>query len=285
MSVELVSIKKPLPVLGAGLAFRPAYRGQVFRYRSKIDFLEIIADHYMNASPLKKAELALLASHFTLVPHGMNLSLGSACGLDTDYLANLADLVNALNPPWWSEHIAMTRTETIEIGHLTPLPYTWDAIDVVCRNIRTVRQYIQAPLILENITNLVTLPGAEMTEAEFISEILERTDCGLLLDLTNLYTNAVNAEFDPLTYFEKLPLERVVQLHYVGGHQHGDRLLDSHSSSTPPEVWALMTELLERKAPIKGTILERDEQLPPLRELLPELSQARELGRRFGQWT
>jgi hypothetical protein len=77
----------------------------------------------------------------------------------------------------------------------------------------------------------------------------------------------------------------VVQLHYVGGHQHGDRLLDSHSSSTPPEVWALMTELLERKAPIKGTILERDEQLPPLRELLPELSQARELGRRFGQWT
>jgi uncharacterized protein len=282
--IEQITGISDLPVLGAGLGYRPAFQRDVLLYRSQIDFLEIVADHYMCPGPQKRAELTMLAKNFTLIPHGLNLSLGSADGLNKGYLARMARLIDVIDPPWWSEHIAFTRTKNIEIGHLTPIPYTWEAVDVFCRNVETVREYIDVPLILENITNMLQLPGAEMTEAQFISEILTRTDCGLLLDITNLHTNAVNFGFDPIEFLEQLPLERVVQLHYVGGHRQGDKLIDSHSSDTPPEVWDLMAELLRRNVPVKAAVLERDDNLPTCYDLLGELSGARELGRQFGQW-
>jgi uncharacterized protein (UPF0276 family) len=127
------------------------------------------------------------------------------------------------------------------------------------------------------------IPGADLDEARFIGEVCEKNDCGMLLDVTNLYTNSVNHRFDPLRFLRRLPLERIVQLHFVGGHYLGDRLIDSHSSPTPPEVWQLLDEVL-RIAPVKGVILERDEQLPPLHELVAEVEQAHALGVRHGRW-
>jgi uncharacterized protein (UPF0276 family) len=268
--VKLMPVETPLPTLGSGLSFRPAYRNQVLRHHARIDCLEIIADHYLHAGALKKAELGILAHRFTVVPHALNLSLGSACGPDPDYLAVLAELIQALNPPWWSEHIAFTRTATIDIGHVTPLPYTWEAVEVVCRNVRTVRQQIQTPLLLENITNRVTLPGAQMSEAEFIGEILERTGCGLLLNVDSLAANAVNRDCSPLGALAQWPLERVVQVHYSG---------------STPDIQPLLTEVLQRKAPVKAVILEwNDQPVPPFKDILPELANTRELGRKFGAW-
>lgn len=267
-----------LPQLGIGLGFRPPFRSDLFRHREQVDFLEIIADHYLDASPGKERELELLTQHFTLIPHGLHLSLGSAEGLDRDYLRRLARLVRRLNPPWWSEHLAFTRAGGRNIGHLAPLPFCRQAVGVVCRNIAEMRQQIEAPLILENITYTVRLPGAEMSEAEFLAEVLERTDCGLLLDVTNLHTNAVNHGYDAHAFLEQLPLERVVQLHFVGGEWHKGLLVDSHSQPTPPEVWELMEKVLAR-APVKGVVLERDENLPPFGELLSELKRAREIWR------
>jgi uncharacterized protein (UPF0276 family) len=129
-----------------------------------------------------------------------------------------------------------------------------------------VRRYVDVPLILENITYMVTLPGAEMTEAQFLTEVVERSDCGLLLDITNLHINAVNHNYDVGDFFSQLPLERIVQLHFVGGHWHNGVLIDSHSHSTPKEVWQLMDKVVA-KVPVKGIVLERDENLPPFAEL------------------
>lgn len=272
-----------LPSLGVGLGFREPFRSELFLHRPEVDFLEITADHYFGAGPEKQRELELLAEHFTLIPHGLNLSLGSADGLDPDYLRRFAALVHRLQPPWWSEHIAFTRAGGVEIGHLASLPFTREAVRTVCRNIAMARQSIDAPLILENITFVVSLPGAEMTEAEFIGEILEQSECGLLLDVTNLHTNAVNHGYDPEAFLDRLPLERIVQLHFVGGHVHDGVLVDSHSQPTPPAVWDLLETVL-RRAPVRGVILERDENLPPFPELLGELSQAREMGRRHQRW-
>ena len=154
---------------------------------------------------------------------------------------------------------------------------------MLCANIAEVRRRIDVPLILENITYAVALPGAEMDEAEFLAELLDRTGCGLLLDVTNLHTNAINHGFDPIAFLDRLPLDRVVQLHFAGGHWHDGVLVDSHSRPTPPEVWALLEEVLAR-APVKGIILERDEDLPPFGELLDELDRARAIGRRHGRW-
>ena len=271
-----------LPALGVGLGFRVPFRGDLFLHQRQVSFLEILADHYLDTSPEKEQELDLLAEHFALIPHALNLSLGSAEGVDPAYVRKLAKLVRRVNPPWWSEHIAFTRAGGVDIGHLSPLPFTWEAIEVVCRNITEVRRWIDTPLILENIAYAMTAPAGEMSEAEFLTEVLERTDCGLLLDVTNLHTNAVNHGYDPLAFLGQLPLERVVQLHFVGGHWHNGVLIDSHSQPTPPKVWALMEAVMAR-APVKGVVLERDENLPPFEELLGELDQVRRIVRMNGQ--
>jgi uncharacterized protein (UPF0276 family) len=272
-----------LPVLGVGVGFRAPLLAELFLSRAGVDFLEITADHYLDATPEKRRELELLAAHFALIPHGLGLSLGSAEGLDEDYLDALARLVHRVHPPWWSEHIAFTRAGGVDIGHLTPLPFTREALDVLCGNIARAQQRIDVPLILENITYTLVVPGAEMSEVEFLAELLERTGCGLLLDVTNLYTNAVNHGYDPAGFLDRLPLDRVVELHVAGGYWHEGVLVDSHSHPAPDEVWNLVEEVVAR-APVKGIILERDEELPPLGELFLELDRARQIGRRHARW-
>ncbi len=272
-----------LPILGTGIGFRQPFLSKLFLHQEKVDFLEIIAEHYLNISVEKEKELELLTAHFPLIPHAINLSIGSAEGLDTAYVSQLAKLITRLNPPWWSEHLCFTKAGGIDIGHLSPLPYTWEAVEVVCRNIERLRSYLEVPLIIENIAYLVNIPDAEMTEAQFIAEIVQRSNCGLLLDVTNLYTNAVNHNYDIEDFLAQLPLERVVQLHFVGGYWQDGILIDSHSHATPEPVWELMAEVLARTN-TKGVILERDENLPSLTELTAELDRARSLGRKYGRW-
>ena len=266
------------PSLGVGLGFRDQFLSDLFLHQGKVDFLEIIADHYLAAPPCKMKELALLADNFTLIPHGLNLSLGSAEGVDAEYLQRLARLINYLNPPWWSEHISFTRAGGIDIGHLSPLPFTEEALDVLCRNIAAVRTQINAPLILENITYMVNLPGAQMSEAEFICRLLDQTDCGLLLDITNLHINAVNHGYCAEQFLAAIPAERIVQLHFIGGHQHNGILIDSHSRETPPAVWQLMSAVAARTQ-IKGAVLEWDENLPRFEKIVEQLAQAKTFAR------
>jgi uncharacterized protein (UPF0276 family) len=263
-----------VPTLGVGLGFREPLRQGVFHRRDGIDFLEITADHYMDAPREKRDELDLLRRNFTLIPHGLRLSLGSAEGIDPDYLAKLAEIVEIVRPPYWSEHVACTRGGGVEIGHLAPLPWTDEVLDVLTRNIETAQRRIPVPLIVENITYVVNLGGQGEAEAEFL---------GLLLDVTNVHTNAVNHGFDADAFLDRLPADRVVQLHFVGGHWQDGWLVDSHVHPTPPEVWTLLDQVLKR-FPVKGVILERDGNYPPFEELDRELARARSIGRTYGRW-
>ena len=136
-------MERDLPTLGVGLGFREPFLAELFRHRDGVDFLEITADHYFDAPEEKRAELDLLAAHFPIIPHGLDLSLGSAEGIDEAYLDAMADLVARLDPPWWSEHIAYTRAGGVSIGHLAPLPWTREAVDVVVRNVERVRRRIR----------------------------------------------------------------------------------------------------------------------------------------------
>jgi hypothetical protein len=272
-----------IPRLGVGIGFREPFRAELFLNKDKVDFLEITADHYLNATKEKERELELLQNNFTLIPHALNLSLGSAEGIDESYLEKLARLIESVKPPYWSEHICFTKAGGIQIGHLAALPFTNEAIDVLSRNIEKVKKRITVPLVLENITYTMKFPFGEMDEAEFISQVITKNDCGLLLDVTNLYINSVNHKYDWREYLNRLPLERVVQLHFVGGHEHKHLLIDSHSQTTPNEIWEVMEEVLKR-APVKAAILERDENFPSFDELIKELDTAREIGRRFQRW-
>lgn len=265
-----------LPNLGVGLGFRPQFKTAVFLNRSKIDFLEITSDHYIDSPPKKLEELELLAEHFPLIPHSLELSLGSAEGIDEDYLAKLADVVSIAKPAWFSDHICFTRSGGIKIGHLAPVPFTDEALSVFVRNIEKVKKRIDVPLILENITYNIDYPWNEMSEAAFIRGLLEETDCGLLLDIANLYINSVNRGIDWRDQLDKLPLGRVVQLHFVGAHRHSDRLIDAHADATDADIWNVFREVAVR-CNTKGAILERDENFPEFSELVAELQTAREI--------
>jgi uncharacterized protein len=281
--IEMQAMTASLPALGVGLGYRAPHFTDLFLNQREVDFLEVTADHFFDASAERAEQLQLLRDHFTLIPHGLNLSLGSAEGIDAGYLGQFSELVAEVNPPWWSEHIAFTRAGGIEIGHLTPLPFTREAVDVIVRNVADARQSISVPLILENITYTVTLPGQEMSEAEFLRRIVDATGCGLLLDVTNLFINSANHGHDPRRWLDEAPLDAVIQLHYVGAQREGDHWIDSHARPVGPGIWELLEEVLAR-APVRGAILERDDDIPPLSGVLPELRTARNLGRKYKRW-
>lgn len=267
---------KNLNTLGVGIGFREPFRAEVFLHQDKIDFLEITADHYLDARRGKIEELNLLKEHFPLIPHSLELSLGSAEGIDEEYLEKVAALVEFVEPEWFSDHLCFTKSGGVRIGHLAPVPYTREAVGVFVRNISKVKKLIKTPLILENITYLVRFPSSEMPEAEFIRRILEETDCGLLLDVTNLYINSQNFGFDWRRFLDEIPPARVVQLHFVGSHRHGKRLIDAHADKTEAEIWNVFAETAKR-CDLKGAILERDENFPPFVEILEEIETARNL--------
>lgn len=262
-----------------GLGFRPQFRADVFLHRAKIDFLEITADHYLDAAPQKRAELELLKEHFPLIPHSLDLSLGSAEGVDREYLEKIAALVEFVDPEWFSDHLCFTRAGGVRIGHLAPVPYTNEALKVFVKNVSEVKKRIKTPLILENITYLVEYPSSEMPEARFIAKVLEETDCGLLLDVTNLYINARNFNFEWRRFLDAIPAERIVQLHFVGSRRRGKRLIDAHADRTEEEIWQIFAEVC-RRCNVKGAILERDENFPPFAEIVRELETARAVSKK-----
>lgn len=265
-----------LPKLGVGLGYRDAYRTDVFRSADRIDFLEIVADHFFDPKPNQNELLHLLKDRFPLIPHGLGLSLGSADGLDREYLRKLKQVVEAVQPAWWSEHISFTRVGGIDIGHLTALPKTRAALRCLKQNIDMAISEIETPLILENITQSIRYDNDTFDEAAFLGEVLNENKCGLLLDVTNLYINSVNYRFDPLQVLHRLPADRIVQLHFVGFYQEGDLLIDGHAHSTNQEIWQLLDEVVNY-APVCGAILERDEQLPPFAEIELELEKMRSM--------
>ena len=272
-----------LPALGAGLGFRIPFTEQVLAKADEVDFLEITADHFIGITEGRERVFQRLQEKFTLIPHGLNLSLGSAEGLNRDYLAQLKGIVDRVQPPWWSEHISFTQSGEVEIGHLSPVPFNKSGLDALCDNIRIAQECIERPLILENITYTMQLPWNDIEEGEFLAELLDRSGCGLLLDVTNLYTNSVNHEYDANRFLDQLPDDRVVQLHYVGGEWNDGTLIDNHSHTTPDEVWELMREVF-RRFPVKGAILERDDNFPEFEKLLEEVDHCRSIAREMGRW-
>jgi len=263
--------------LRAGYSYRREYAAQTYANRERIDVLEIVADHFFENSAACRRELELLAEHFTLLPHGLELSLGSADGLDERYLGRFAEVVRRAGAPWWSEHVAFTRAGGVSIGHLAPLPRTREALDVLERNLERARRVIgDVPCALENIASPVTL-GGEVDEPEFLGALVERTGCGLLLDLENLHASALNFGFDPEEFLARLPPGSVMQLHLAGGEWNGGTYVDSHANAVAARVWELAARACERFAP-RAAIVERDEALPPFEELLAEIERARALG-------
>lgn len=272
---------KDLPFLGVGLGYRMPFKTALFQAPETVDFLEIIPEHFWRPTSENARLLSLLARRFPLIPHAIGVSFGSAEGVNPNYLKRIAEIAEQTNAPYWSEHIALTQAGGFDAGHLTPVPRTAAMLDVLSRNIETARKIIKVPLILENITYEIQTPFSEMSEGVFLAELYKRTGVGILLDLTNVFTNASNFQTEPERYinelFSEIPPEAVIQFHLAGGYQNENgKWIDSHSAPVPEAVWTLTQKAL-MFFPIKGIIIERDSHIPPLAELADEVNRARTL--------
>jgi uncharacterized protein (UPF0276 family) len=265
-----------LPRLGVGLGYRQPLHRDILANAERIDFLEVISDQYLYASPDRRERLYALRERFPLVPHGVGLSIGTAGPLDSDYVERLATFVSGCDALWFSDHLSFTKVPDTDVEQLMPLWFTEASLDAVCRNVHRLRSRITTPFLLENVTYYFPIPDSEMTEAEFITRVLEETDTGLLLDVNNVWVNSVNHGFDPYEFLRSIPLHRTVQVHIAGGRVVDSLLVDTHSEPVQEPVWDLLGYVLAR-APVKAILLEWDQDWPAFGELLAHLDRARRI--------
>ena len=267
--------------LGVGLGYRQEIKEDILAARSQIDFLELITDQYIDMPAYRPAEAQGLSQLFPLLLHGVDLSVGTATAPDPEYVRKLSALADRLDPEWVSDHLCFTGVPELNIGQLTPLAFNAETVEYAARNIRTVAGIVQRPFAVENISYYFRVPGSTMTEAQFITEVIERADCHLLLDLTNLANNAINNHYDPVGFLDQIPLERVLQIHLAGGYWHDGVLLDTHSHPVPADVLELLRLVAGRMPALAGVMIERDQNFPPMAELLGELAAIRAI---LGDW-
>ncbi|MEU9250269.1 DUF692 domain-containing protein [Streptomyces sp. NPDC048270] len=260
--------------LGVGIGWRPEIADAVERLPG-LDWAEVVAENICPGH-LPEALLRLRERGVRLVPHGVSLGLGGADRPDPAKLAALGERAVALGAPLVTEHIAFVRSTSpvLEAGHLLPVPRTRDALDVLCENVRIAQDALPVPLALENIAALFSWPGEEMTEGQFLTELVERTGVRLLIDVANLHTNRVNRGEDPLTVLDAIPLEALAYVHVAGGVERGGVWHDTHAHPVPPVVLELLAALRSRVDP-PGVLLERDDDFPPEPELAAELAAVR----------
>ncbi|MFG3198747.1 DUF692 domain-containing protein [Streptomyces sp. NPDC048208] len=262
--------------LGTGIGWRPEIAEAVAGMPG-IDWVEVVAE---NVCPghLPEPLLRLRERGVTVIPHGVSLGLGGADRPDEARLRALAERAEALGAPLVTEHIAfvraggpLTASPPLEAGHLLPVPRTRDALDVLCENVRIAQEALPVPLALENIAALFSWPGEEMSEGEFLAELVERTGVRLLIDVANLHTNHVNRGEDPAEALDRLPLESLAYVHVAGGFERDGVWHDSHAHPVPRPVLDILTDLASRVAP-PGVLLERDENFPGPADLRRELA-------------
>ena len=263
---------------GVGIGLRRQYFEEVLSTTRQIDWLEIIPENFVDYGGWPASVLERCTERWPIVSHGVSLSLGGPEPLDRELLAHVDSLLARIDAPWWSEHLCFARAGGYVMHDLLPLPFTDEAVRHVASRVRAAQDRIGRPLLLENITYYAEMPGSVLGEGAFIRAVLDETGAGLLLDVNNVYVNAVNHRRDAMTVLRELPLDRVRQIH-VAGHTPAPPpfegiLYDTHGAPVAERVWALYREALRLCGPVP-TLLEWDTRIPPLGVVLDEADRAR----------
>jgi uncharacterized protein (UPF0276 family) len=264
------------PYLGFGLGLRKEHYETILAEHPPVDWFEIISENYMVAGGKPLYYLDRIREHYPLVMHGVSLSIGGSDPLDREYLIRLKALVEQVEPAWISDHLCWTGINGTNLHDLMPLPYTPETIRHVAERVSQVQDYLGRQILLENVSSYVAYTASEMTEWEFLYEIAEIADCLILLDVNNIYVSAMNHNFDPYTYLAGIPVERVCQFHLAGHTCQQDLVIDTHDQPIVDPVWDLYAAAVRRFGYV-STMIERDDNIPPLFELLDELEQARSI--------
>lgn len=267
----------PLPntaFSGFGLGLRKEHYRDFLDGEVPVDFVEVISENFMVEGGQPRHILRQVRARHPVALHGVSMSIGSADGLDRDYLRRLRALVDEVEPLFVSDHLCWTRIDGFQSHDLLPVPYTEEALGVVCANIAQAQDALGRAMLIENPSSYIAFPGAAMTEWEFLAEMCRRTGCDLLLDVNNIYVSAANHGFDAQAYLAGVPAGRVRQIHLAGHSVGKDLLIDTHDAPVCADVWALYARAMSLVGPV-ATMIERDAEVPPLGTLLDELALAR----------
>jgi uncharacterized protein len=265
-----------MPDLGVGVGLRTQHYPEIFDegQGAGVDWFEIISENFMVPGGLPLYNLGRALERFPIVQHGVSLSIGSTDPLDWDYLKRLKALIAQTKTPWVSDHICWGSAGGVHIHDLVPLPYTAATVRWVAERARAVQDFLGVRLALENVSSYMTFTSSEMPEHEFVTAVAEQADCGLLLDVNNIYVSSYNHGTDPVAYVDAVPHARVVQVHLAGHTNHGKYILDSHSDRVIDPVWDLYRRALRHIGPV-STLIEWDDDIPPFAELVAEAAKAR----------
>jgi uncharacterized protein (UPF0276 family) len=262
------------PFLGFGLGLRPQHYAEILEGSPKVDWFEVISENYMvdGGQPLRM--LDRIRDRYPVVMHGVSLSIASTSPLDMDYLKRLKALAARVEPKWISDHLCWTGVHGVNLHDLLPIPYTQEALDHVVDRVSQVQDALGRRLTLENVSSYVTFGQSEMSEWEFVTEVATRADCWLLFDVNNVYVSSFNHGFAAGDFLSGVPRDRIVQFH-VAGHSHEEsHIVDTHDHPVCDEVWDLYRDAVAHFGPV-STMIERDDNIPPLAELVEELDHAR----------
>jgi uncharacterized protein (UPF0276 family) len=263
-----------LPELGVGVGLRVPHYGHVLSAQPAVDFFEIISENFMVEGGKPRYHLARVLETYRVVQHGVSLGIAGPEPLDREYLKRLKRVLSEVKSPWVSDHFCWSGAGGAHVHDLLPIPYTKQAIDRVVERAREVQDFLELRFVLENTSSYLTYRASTLSEWEFIGEIAERADIGLLFDVNNVYVSAYNHGFDPYEFVEQVPHDRIVQIHLAGHTNLGAYIIDTHQGEVIDEVWDLYRRTIELTGPV-STLIEWDDEIPTFDVLMAEAEKAR----------
>lgn len=266
------------PYLGLGLGLRTDYYDEIIETKPHVDWFEIITENYLVDGGKPLDYLDKIRADYPMAMHGVSLSIAGTHDIDFDYLDKMKVLMKRIEPAWVSDHLCWTRSSAHNVHDLLPVPYTEESLNHVVERIGIVQNYLGRQIVLENPSTYLSFTLDEMSEAEFMGEMAERADCLILLDLNNIFVSAHNHNYDAYEYLNTVNPERVWQ-HHLAGHTYDESgmiIIDTHDQPVRTEVWDLYAHAIKVLGDV-STMIERDDNMPPLSELVSEVQIARDI--------
>jgi uncharacterized protein (UPF0276 family) len=267
-------------VEGIGLGLRRQFAAELLESSRKVDWLEVTPENWIFHGGERARLLDACAERWPVVSHSVSLSIGGPDPLDEGLLKGIRELSRRVDAPFWSDHLCYSTVRGTQLHDLLPLPFNDEAVEHSARRFREAQERVEAPLVLENATFYAQMPGSTMDEASFLRATLDATGCGMLLDVNNVYVNGLNHGIDPYAFIDRMPLERVRELHLAGHTPKDGVVIDTHIGPIIEPVWALYRYTLQRAKRLIPTLIEWDQEIPALDAVLDELDRAREHARR-----
>jgi uncharacterized protein len=263
-----------LPDLGIGIGLRTVHFPHILAEKPAIDWFEVLSENFLDTGGRPMYVLDQVAERYPVALHGVSMSIGSTDPLNSEYLRKLKALAQRCRAHWISDHLCWTGVQGLNSHDLLPMPYTEEALRHTAARVRAVSEILERPLVLENPSSYVEFAASSMTEWDFLARLADEADCGLLLDVNNVYVSSFNHAFDPNVYIDALPADRVVQYHLAGHTNKGTHIIDTHSDRAIDEVWDLYARAWKRTGPV-ATLFEWDESIPPFEVVHAEALKAR----------